>query len=81
MIRVKQTIKVIIIKFPFIAIDWITNHLGKNPRKGGKPPKDSRDKNMQCFITGKLLNKENDWLMWYNLKAWNIKIKVKDKNE
>lgn len=23
-------------------IDWIISHLGKNPVKGGKPPKDKR---------------------------------------
>lgn len=81
MTKVKQVINVITNKFLFSAIDWITNHLGRNPKNGGSPPKDNKDRSMQCFITGKLQNKENAWLIWYSLKELNIKTNVKDKNE
>jgi len=34
-------IKNILIKFNLIKVnDWIINHLGINPKKGGIPPKD-----------------------------------------
>jgi hypothetical protein len=39
--------------------DSIINHLGKNPIKGGSPPKDRRDKNIKNFTIEFLLNKPN----------------------
>jgi hypothetical protein len=38
------------IKNVFVLInDWITNHLGKNPTKGGSPPKDKKGINRKNF--------------------------------
>jgi hypothetical protein len=34
----------------------IINHLGKNPKKGGNPPRDKRDKNIKIFIKKMELN-------------------------
>lgn len=36
------------------TIDWIMSHLGKNPKKGGKPPKDKRVVNKENLIIGGL---------------------------
>lgn len=48
----------------------ITIHLGKNPKKGGNPPKDKRRKNEQNWI-----DKGNDklvkWFNWILLVLWN----------
>lgn len=45
MIKVKQ-IEVNNIKIWFISIKfWMTNHLGRNPRNGGNPPKDKKFNN------------------------------------
>lgn len=52
----------------------IINHLGKNPRNGGKPPRDKRDKNIKIFIKKIELNFLKDWLMFSKLKLLNIKI-------
>lgn len=60
--------------------DWITNHLGKNPKKGGRPPKDRRDTIKNTFSIKKSEINEKDWLIWKSLKEWNIKIKVKERN-
>lgn len=51
--------------------DSIINHLGKNPKKGGSPPKDSNVKKSINLINELLLNKENIWLIWNNLKLLN----------
>lgn len=61
--------------------DWITIHFGKNPKNGGSPPNESKFNIIQNFKVFDLKNKENNWLIWYNLKLLNKKIKVKDKNE
>ena len=61
--------------------DSIINHFGKNPKKGGRPPKDSKDKNKINLITVLLLNKVNIWLIWNNLKLLNKKTIQNDKKE
>jgi hypothetical protein len=30
----------------FVIIDWMTIHFGRNPRNGGRPPKDNSDLNL-----------------------------------
>jgi hypothetical protein len=44
-----------------LLIDWITIHLGKNPRNGGSPPKDSKEINKLNFTKGFWLKKVNIW--------------------
>lgn len=44
--------------------DSIINHLGKNPKNGGNPPKDKRERNKINLITVLLLNNTNIWLIW-----------------
>jgi len=61
--------------------DSIINHFGKNPKKGGSPPKDNIDKNKINFTTVLLLNKVNIWLIWNNLKLLKRNTIVKDKKE
>lgn len=66
---------------PLFTIDWIMNHLGKNPRKGGKPPNESKDVNSKNFIVGLSLLNKNVWLI---NEIWNgeiIEIIVKVKKE
>lgn len=46
-----------------IEIDWMTNHFGKNPRNGGRPPRDSRLENRKNFSFGfKFMVKI--WIIW-----------------
>lgn len=40
------------------AKDWITNHLGRNPRNGGRPPRDKRPENRIILKVG--LNEEKN---------------------
>lgn len=69
----------IIINKNLLVIDWITNHFGKNPKNGGSPPKDNRDKKSVNLVKGDSLNEENIWLKCERLnKAKKIMI-VKDK--
>jgi hypothetical protein len=61
--------------------DSIISHLGKNPKKGGNPPRDKSERNKINLITVLLLNITNICLIWYNLKLLNKNTIVKDKNE
>lgn len=54
--------------------DSMISHFGKNPINGGKPPNESKDKNIRNFWIEFLLNKPNIWLILNNLKLLNIKI-------
>jgi len=60
---------------------WITSHFGKNPKNGGSPPKDIKEKNIENLITGFILVKENVWLIWFKLNILNNEITHIDKNE
>jgi len=56
-------------------------HLGKNPKKGGNPPKDNKGKeniNLKLLF---LLKKENIWFKLKILKFFNEKIIQKIKKE
>lgn len=74
MIKVKVTIKVRRKNIFILINDSIINHLGRNPIKGGRPPKDNKDKNIKNFTIEFLLNNPNIWLILNNLKLLNIKI-------
>lgn len=39
-----------IMKDQLRTINWIITHLGKNPRKGGRPPNESKDVNSKNFM-------------------------------
>ena len=43
---------------------WITNHLGRNPKKGGNPPRDNKFKNRKNFIFFEIKYIENNWFKW-----------------
>lgn len=43
---------------------WITIHLGKNPRKGGSPPRERRNRITENFNQGVLFIVKNLWLIW-----------------
>jgi len=60
---------------------WITNHLGKNPKNGGNPPKDNKFRNMKNLIEGFIIERLKIWLKWNNLKLLNIKTIDIDNNE
>lgn len=60
-------------------MDWITIHLGKNPKNGGSPPKDNKEINNLNFTKGDWLKKENTWFRWKNLNKLKIKISVKER--
>jgi hypothetical protein len=47
----------------FVIIAWITIHFGRNPRNGGRPPKDSNDVNIMNFISAVSLFVIMVWLM------------------
>jgi hypothetical protein len=59
----------------------IISHLGKNPKNGGNPPKDSKTINIEIFkAIFKFLTKKV-WLIFKNLNLLNMKIILKDKKE
>lgn len=68
-------------KYWFIVInDWITNHLGKNPKKGGSPAKDKKDVRKKNFKIIEWENMLNIWLIknilnWLNINTSLIDIK------
>lgn len=79
MIKVKETIT-ISIKIEFILlIDWITIHLGRNPKNGGRPPNDNKEINILYFINGLSLKNENIWFKWKNLNKLKINTNVKER--
>ena len=45
--------------------------MGKNPKNGGNPPNDKKDKNKENLINELLLNKTNIWFTWKRLKLLN----------
>lgn len=47
----------------------ITSHLGKNPKKGGKPPKDKRGIKIIVFTKNLKLNEEK---IWFKLKIFKL---------
>lgn len=47
----------------------ITNHLGKNPKNGGNPPKERRGIKIIVFIKNLKLNDEK---IWFKLKIFNL---------
>lgn len=61
--------------------DSIINHLGKNPIKGGRPPKDNSVKNIRNFRIEFLLNNPNIWLILNNLKLLNKKTIEKERKQ
>lgn len=81
MIKVINTIKVNKNNWLLIVKDWITIHLGKNPKNGGNPPKDNKLKNKKNFIIFEWKNNENNWLICDALNILNIKIIANVKNE
>lgn len=81
MINVKLIIKNISKnKFSKIIIS-IEIHLGKNPRKGGKPPKDNKGIEIINFCILDFKERENIWLRLNILKLLNIKIIEIDKKK
>lgn len=59
--------------FTFIK-DWITNHFGKNPKKGGNPAKDKKEIINANFKINEWAYKLNNWLIKNNLNWWNNRI-------
>lgn len=47
----------------FVIISWITIHLGRNPRKGGNPPRDNNDVNIMNFVSMASLFVKRVWLI------------------
>ncbi len=47
----------------FTIISWITIHLGRNPRNGGSPPRDSSDVNIMNFVSTASLFVKRVWLI------------------
>ena len=47
----------------FVIISWIIIHSGRNPRKGGSPPKDSNDVNIMNLVNVVSLFVIMVWLM------------------
>lgn len=80
MIKVITVIIVVRVYWLFKTNNWITNHFGKNPINGGRPPKDSKFRNNINFKIFELKNELNNWLIWYILKLLKINVKLKDKN-
>lgn len=54
MIRAEERRKNNIINMLFINITWIIIHLGTNPVKGGRPPRDSKLRGIDSFHVGEI---------------------------
>lgn len=79
MINVKNNIK-FNSKYNFIEINIsIIIHLGKNPTKGGRPPKDNKGIKIIIFNIWLLENNLKIWFKLKSLKLLNIKIIETDK--
>lgn len=63
-----------IINILFLINNSMIIHLGKNPKNGGKPPKDNNKINIEAFINLFKLNILNVWLILNSLKLLNKKI-------
>lgn len=55
----------------FLIINSIIIHLGKNPKNGGKPPKDNKSKNNEIFVNLLLCKILKVWLILKSLKLLN----------
>lgn len=65
-------------RWPLIKKFWITIHLGKNPKKGGSPPKDKRRKNEQNWIE-RGIDTLVKWFSWILFVLWNRIIRGRSK--
>lgn len=74
MIKVKNIIKTNKNKRFIKVITSIINHLGKNPKKGGRPPKDNKVMNILDFISLLFVYILKVWLMLKSLKLFKTKI-------
>ena len=54
-------------------ISWSKSHLGKNPRKGGNPPKESKLRNNKGAQTPKI-GLETIWLICWRLNSEKTEI-------
>lgn len=79
MIKAKLIIKKVKIKKLLKIILSKVIHLGKNPIKGGNPPKDNKGILINIFCILVLNFKLNIWLILNNLKLLNIKIIEKER--
>lgn len=54
---------IIKIRINWLILDnsWITIHLGKNPKKGGRPPKESKEVKNINFNRKEFIKVENNW--------------------
>lgn len=56
----------------FLTNNSIIIHFGKNPKNGGKPPKDKRSKNIEIIINLLELNILKVWLILKILNLLNM---------
>lgn len=68
------------VKFKFINIS-ITIHFGKNPKNGGRPPKDKRGIKIAVFIKNLKLNEAKIWFRLKIFKLLNKKITVIERKQ
>lgn len=59
----------------------ITNHFGKNPKNGGRPPKESKGIKITVFIKNLKLNDEKIWFKLKILSLLKRKIITIDKKQ
>lgn len=71
MIKEKNIIKIKIKCKLEKIINSIIIHLGKNPKNGGNPPRESKTKNNVNFNNWLILKKEKIWLILNILKLLN----------
>lgn len=62
----------------FIFMFWISSHLGKNPRKGGSPPKDRRFMKIRFLLVEFILIEVKMWLNLNKLNkvSWIISVMI-----
>lgn len=57
---------------------WITIHFGRNPKNGGRPPRDNRLRNRENLRVFEEKNTLNSWFKWNNLNISKKYTRLKD---
>lgn len=55
--------------------DWMTSHFGRNPRKGGNPPRERKEQNIIILVFEPSWVRVNIWFKWFSWKWLNMRIK------
>lgn len=58
---------------PWLASSWIISHLGRNPVRGGSPPKDRRIRQVRAASVGALVQAEAKVIVFVQLMLFKVR--------